>query len=75
MNNVIDIATRQPHIITDQHRRLADKIEALVLAEVPDATNIRVEHVEVTCPCMYRDLYGSHICDGCPQNRRPDGAA
>lgn len=74
MSNIIPFPQRA-QIVTDKHRRLANKIEDLFLAEVPDATNIRVEHVEVTCPCMYRDLYGSHICDGCPQNRRPGGAA
>ena len=74
MNNVIDITTGQP-IVRGIHRRIADKIADIIKAEIPDATNICVEHIETICVCGYRDLYGPHICAGCPENQNPGGGS
>jgi hypothetical protein len=70
MTNVIDITTGHPWVIKE-HLRIADKVAAIIQTEIPDAIDIRVEHIETICVCSHQDLYGPRICAGCPGN--PDG--
>ena len=70
MTNVIQFPQRT-RIVTDQHRRIAEKITELVRRAIPDADNIHVESIETICVCGYRDVYGDSICERCPENPNP----
>ena len=57
MTNIIYFPSRA-RIVTDQHRRIADRITELV-QQAPN---------ETICVCAYRDLDGDSACIGCPEN-------
>lgn len=65
MTNILPFRQRT-QLVTDQDRRIADKIEAACQAA----------GVTGPCPCMFRELYGLTMCQDCPENpNKPEGAA
>jgi len=67
MSAVIITFPSRARIVTDQHRRVADRITEI----------IRQVSNETICVCVLRDLDGDDACLGCPDNphKPPEDAA